>query len=67
MKQYKTLLIGIVLAVLPFNSASAIIGFGIQGGQNIFSVGERSLENTGALATIDTGPFENPLNFGIYL
>ena len=67
MKQYKTLLIGIVLAVLPFNSASAIIGFGIQGGQNVFSVGERSLENTGALATIDTGPFENSGNLGIYL
>ena len=67
MKQYKTLLIGIVLAVLPSNSASAIIGFGIQGGQNVFSVGERSLENTGALATIDTGPFENSGNLGIYL
>ena len=67
MKNYKTLLIGIVLAVLPFNSASAIIGFGIQGGQNVFSVGERSLENTGALATIDTGPFENSGNLGIYL
>ena len=67
MKKYKTLLIGIVLAVLPFNSASAIIGFGIQGGQNVFSVGERSLENTGALATIDTGPFENSGNLGIYL
>ena len=67
MKQYKTLLIGIVLAVIPFNSASAIIGFGIQGVQNVFSVGERSLENTGALATIDTGPFENSGNLGIYL
>ena len=67
MKQYKTLLIGIVLAVLPFNSASAIAGFGLQLGQNIFSVGERSLENTGALATIDTGPFENSGNLGIYL
>ena len=67
MKNYKTLLIGIVLAVLPFNSASAIIGFGIQGGQNVFSVGARSSENTDALATMDTGPFENPLNFGIYL
>ena len=67
MKNYKTLLIGIVLAVLPFSSASAIIGFGIQGGQSIFSVGARSSENTDALATMDTGPFENPLNFGIYL
>ena len=67
MKQYKTLLIGIVLAVLPFNSASAIIGFGIQGGQNIFSVGARSLENTDAFATVNTGPFENSNNIGIYL
>ena len=67
MKQYKTFLIGIVLAVLPFNSASAIIGFGIQGGQSIFSVGARSLENTDAFATVNTGPFENSNNFGIYL
>jgi hypothetical protein len=67
MKQYKTFLIGIVLAVLPFNSASAIIGFGIQGGQSIFSVGARSLENTDAFATVNTGPFENSNNIGIYL
>jgi len=67
MKQYKTLLMGIVLAVLPFNSASAIIGFGIQGGQSIFSVGARSLENTDAFATVNTGPFENSNNIGIYL
>ena len=67
MKQYKTFLIGIVLAVLPFNSASAIIGFGIQGGQSIFSVGARSLENTDAFATVNTGPFENSFNIGIYL
>ena len=67
MKQYKTLLIGIVLAVLPFNSASAIIGFGIQGGQSIFSIGARSLENTDAFATVNTGPFENSNNIGIYL
>ena len=67
MKQYKTLLIGIVLAVLPFNSAFAIIGFGLQPGQGLFSVGARSFENTGALATMDTGPFENSFNIGIYL
>ena len=68
MKQYKTLLIGIVLAVLPFNSASAIIGFGIQGGQSVFSVGARGpFENSDALATMDTGPFENSSNLGIYL
>ena len=67
MKQYKALTIGIILAVLPFNSASAIIGFGIQGGQSIFSVGARSLENTDAFATVNTGPFENSFNIGIYL
>ena len=67
MKQYKALTIGIILAVLPFNSASAIIGFGIQGGQSIFSVGARSLENTDAFATVNTGPFENSNNIGIYL
>ena len=67
MKQYKTLLIGIVLGVLPFNSASAIAGFGLQPGQGLFSVGARSFENTGALATMDTGPFENSFNIGIYL
>ena len=67
MKQYKTLLIGIVLAVLPFNSASAIAGFGLQLGQGLFSVGARSLENTNAFATMDTGPFENSFNVGIYL
>ena len=67
MKQYKTLLIGIVLAVLPFNSASAIAGFGLQLGQGLFSVGARSLENTDAFATMDTGPFENSFNVGIYL
>lgn len=67
MKQYKTLLIGIVLVALPFNSASAIIGFGIQGGQSIFSVGAKTLEDLNAFATVNTGPFENSNNFGIYL
>ena len=67
MKQYKALLIGIILAVLPFNSASAIIGFGIQGGQSIFSVGAKTLEDLNAFATVNTGPFENSNNIGIYL
>ena len=61
------MLIGIVLAVLPFNSASAIIGFGIQGGQSIFSVGAKTLEEHNAFATVNTGPFENSNNIGIYL
>jgi len=66
MKQYKALTIGIILAVLPFNSASALIGFGIQGGQSLFSVGVRTSENPDAFATMETRPFENSLNLGIY-
>ena len=66
MKQYKALTIGIILAVLPFNSASALIGFGIQGGQSLFSVGARTAENPDVFATMETRPFENSLNFGIY-
>jgi len=66
MKQYKALTIGIILAVLPFNSASAIVGFGIQGGQSLFSVGARTAENSDAFATMETRPFENSLNLGIY-
>ena len=66
MKQYKALTIGIILAVLPFNSASAIIGFGIQGGQSLFSVGVRTSENPDVFATMETRPFENSLNVGIY-
>ena len=42
MKQYKALLIGIILTVLPFNSASALVGFGLQLGQGMFSVDETS-------------------------
>jgi len=67
MKQYKALLIGLVLTVLPFNSASAIIGFGIQGGQSLFSVGARSAEDLSAFAVIETATFENPLNLGVYV
>ena len=67
MKQYKALLIGLVLTVLPFNSASAIIGFGIQGGQSLFSVGARSAEDLSAFAVIETATFENSLNLGVYV
>ena len=67
MKQYKGLIIGIVLTVLPFNSASAIAGFGLQLGQGLFSVGARSAEDLDAFATMATGPFENSFNLGIYV
>ena len=74
MKQYKALLIGIILAVLPFNSASAIIGFGIQGGQSLFTVGDRTKSRLltpsplpETYATFNTGSFGDSPNIGIYL
>ena len=67
MKQYKALTIGIILAVLPFNSAFALVGFGLQLGQSMFSVDE-SFPNTGSdLITLTNGAFENSFNFGAYL
>ena len=67
MKQYKALTIGIILTVLPFNSAFALVGFGLQLGQSMFSVDE-SFPNTGSdLITLTNGAFENSFNFGAYL
>ena len=67
MKQYKALLIGVILSALPFNSASALVGFGLQVGQGMFSVDE-SFPNTGSeLITLKNGDFDNPVNFGAYL
>ena len=67
MKQYKALTIGIILAVLPFNSAFALVGFGLQLGQSMFSVDE-SFPNTGSdLITLTNGAFENSFNVGGYL
>ena len=73
MKQYKALTIGIILAILPFNSAFAIIGFGIQGGQSLFTVGDRAdsrLLTPSPLetyATFNTGSFGDSPNIGLYL
>ena len=67
MKQYKALTIGIILAVLPFNSAFALVGFGLQLGQSMFSVDE-SFPNTGSeYITLTNGAFENSFNVGGYL
>ena len=67
MKQYKALTIGIILTVLPFNSAFALVGFGLQLGQSMFSVDE-SFPNTGSdLITLTNGAFENSFNVGAYL
>ena len=67
MKQYKALLIGIILTVLPFNSASAIAGFGLQLGQSTFSVAQSSPETDNPLIKLTNGAFDNSFNFGGYL
>ena len=67
MKQYKALTIGIILVVLPFNSASAIAGFGLQLGQSMFSVAESSPKMDDPLIKLTNGAFDNSFNFGAYL
>ena len=67
MKQYKTLLIGIVLAALPFNTASAIAGFGLQVGQGMFSVDESFPETGNPRIILQNGAFDGSFNFGGYL
>ena len=67
MKQYKTLLIGIVLAVLPFNSTSAIAGFGLQVGQGMFSVTESFPETGSPRIILKNGAFDGSSSYGGYL
>ena len=67
MKQYKTLLMGIVLAVLPFNSASAIAGFGLQVGQGMFSVAESFPETGNPRIILKNGAFDGSSSYGGYL
>ena len=67
MKQYKTFLIGIVLAVLPFNTASAIAGFGLQVGNGMFSVAESFPETGIPRIVLINGAFDGSFNFGGYL
>ena len=67
MKQYKTLLIGIVLAVMPFNSASAIAGFGLQVGQGMFSVAESFPETGSPSIILKNGAFDGSSSYGGYL
>ncbi|MAS77229.1 MAG: hypothetical protein CMG15_01130 [Candidatus Marinimicrobia bacterium] len=66
MKQYKAFIIGFILAVIPINSAYGILGFGVQGGQGLFTVGARSLEDPSGIASMATAEFSNSLNFGLY-
>jgi hypothetical protein len=67
MKQYKALTIGIILVVLPFNSASAIAGLGLQVGQGMFSVAQSSPKMDDPLIKLTNGAFDGSFNFGGYL
>ena len=49
---FTSLIIGIILAIIPINSAFAILGFGVQGGQGLFTVGARSLDDPSGLSLI---------------
>ena len=59
MKEYKAFIIGIILAIIPINSAYAILGFGIQGGQCLFTVSARSLDDPSGFASMATAEFSN--------
>ena len=66
MKEYKAFIIGIILAIIPINSAFAILGFGVQGGQGLFTVGARSLDDPSGFASMATAEFSNSANLGVY-
>ena len=66
MKEYKAFIIGIILAIIPINSAFAILGFGVQGGQGLFTVGARSLDDPSGFASMATAEFSNSVNLGVY-
>ena len=61
MKQYKAFIIGFILAVIPINSAYGILGVGVQGGQGLFTVGAKSLEDPSGFASMATAEFSNSL------
>ena len=66
MKEYKAFIIGFILAIIPINSAFAILGFGVQGGQGLFTVGARSLDDPSGFASMATAEFSNSVNLGVY-
>ena len=67
MKQYKAVIIGIILTIVPFNSAYAIAGFGLQLGQSMFSVDASYPETGSEFITLTNGAFDGAYNFGGYL
>ena len=67
MKQFKAIKIGLILTILPFNSAFAIAGFGLQLGQNMFSVDASNPITGSEYITLTNGAFEGAYNLGGYL
>tara|TARA_B100000586_G_scaffold112626_1_gene81106 strand:- start:221 stop:925 length:705 start_codon:yes stop_codon:yes gene_type:complete len=67
MKQYKAVIIGIILTIVPFNSAYAIAGFGLQGGNLMFSVDASYPETGSEYITLTNGAFDGAFNIGGYL
>ena len=67
MKQCKAVIIGIILTIIPFNSAFAIAGFGLQLGQSMFSVDASNPATGSEYITLTNGSFEGAYNFGGYL
>ena len=67
MKQCKAVIIGIILTIIPFNSAFAIAGFGLQGGNLMFSVDASNPSTGSEYITLTNGSFEGAYNIGGYL
>ena len=67
MKQFKAIIIGLILTILPFNSAFAIAGFGLQLGQNMFSVDATDPLTGSEYITLTNGAFDGAFNLGGYL
>jgi hypothetical protein len=67
MKQYKAVIIGIILTIIPFNSAFAIAGFGLQGGNLMFSVDASNPATGSEYITLTNGSFEGAYNIGAYI
>ena len=67
MKQYKAVIIGLILMIVPFNSAFAIAGFGLQGGNLMFSVDASNPETGSEFVTLTNGAFDGAYNLGGYL
>ncbi len=62
MKNIKLL---VIINLFVFTSLFAIGGLGFYGGQGMLTVASTTDEND--IATVTTGEFSNPMQFGVYL